>query len=147
MILLRGISGFWDAKTKPPPLEDEKTFRQMCHLLARNNGGTVAEVDTDTTARSFYFAQICKYESSIFVLQNAHYPYAAFAQRDPFGGFTLTQQPKWLQLPESPVHVLSLDELNQDWHSLCKELGQEELEQISFWRPQTVGEIIFNTWD
>ena len=73
MILLRGISGFWDAKTKPPPLEDEKTFRQMCHLLARNNGGTVAEVDADTTARSFYFAQICKYESSIFVLQNAHY--------------------------------------------------------------------------
>lgn len=45
------------------------------------------------------------------------------------------------------MHVLSLDELNQDWHSLCKELGQEELEQISFWRPQTVGEIIFNTWD
>ena len=107
----------------------------------------MAEVDTDTTARSFYFAQICKYESSIFVLQNAHYPYAAFAQRDPFGGFTLTQQPKWLQLPESPVHVLSLDELNQDWHSLCKELSQEELEQINFWRPQTVGEIIFNTWD
>ena len=114
-------------------------------MLARSNGGTVAEVDTDTTARSFYFAQIYKYESSIFVLQNAHYPYAAFAQRDPFGGFTLTQQPKWLQLPESPVHVLSLDELNQDWHSLCKELDQEELEQINFWRPQTVGEIIFNT--
>mgnify|MGYP007132211711 FL=1 len=42
---------------------------------------------------------------------------------------------------------MSLDELNQDWHSLCKELGQEELEQISFWRPQTVGETIFNTWD
>ena len=98
MILLRGISGFWDAKTQPPPLEDEKSFRQMGLMLARSNGGTVAEVDTDTTARSFYFAQICKYESSIFVLQNAHYPYAAFAQRDPFGGFTLTQQPKWLQL-------------------------------------------------
>lgn len=27
---------------------------------------------------------------------------------------------------------MSLDELNQDWHSLCKELDQEELEQISF---------------
>lgn len=65
MILLRGITGLWDAKTKPPPLENEKAFRQMCHLLARSNGGTVAEVDTDTTARSFYFAQICKYESSI----------------------------------------------------------------------------------
>ena len=26
-------------------------------------------------------------------------------------------------------------------------LGPEELEQIRCWDPQTVGEIIFNTWD
>ena len=28
-----------------------------------------------------------------------------------------------------------------------KQIKEEELEQINFWRPQTVGEIIFNTWD
>lgn len=30
---------------------------------------------------------------------------------------------------------------------LCRELSQEELEQLRYWNPQTVGEIIFNTWD
>ena len=61
--------------------------------------------------------------------------------------FVLTQQPEWLQLPESPVQFLSSDKLNQDWHSLRGELSPEELDQIHYWNPQTVGEIVFNTWD
>ena len=73
--------------------------------------------------------------------------WAAFAQRDASGGFILTSQPKWLQLPEGPERFLSLAELNRDWHGLCGELNAEELEQIRYWKPQTVAEIIFNTWD
>lgn len=42
------------------------------------------------------------------------------------------------------MRFLSLSELN---HGLCQELGPEELEQIRYWNPQTVGEILFNTWD
>lgn len=147
MILLRGISGFWDAKTKPPPLEVRKHSDRCVTCWPETTEGLWQKWMQTPPQGVSILPRSTKYESSIFVLQNDHYLYAAFAQRDPFGGFTLTQQPKWLQLPESPVHVLSLDELNQDWHSLCKELGQEDLEQINFWRPQTVGEIIFNTWD
>lgn len=50
-------------------------------------------------------------------------------------------------MPEGPVRFLSLAELSQDWHGLCGELNPEEWEQIRYWNPQTVGEIIFNTWD
>lgn len=80
-------------------------------------------------------------------MRNIHYPYIAFAQRDAFGGFILVGTPEWLQLPENSVRFLSLAELNRDWHGLCGELSPEELEQIRYWNPQTVGEIIFNTWD
>ena len=147
MILPRGITGFWSANTAPLPLLDEKAFRQMCHTLSRKNGGAVTEVDTDTAIRNFYSAKVSRYGQSVFLLQNIHYPYAAFAQREASGRFVLTQQPEWLQLPESPVQFLSFDKLNQDWHSLRGELSPEELDQIHYWNPQTVGEIVFNTWD
>ena len=75
------------------------------------------------------------------------YQFMAFAQRDTSGGFIWTSPPEWLRLPEGPVRFLSPSELNQDWRGLCGELSPEELEQIRYWSPQTVGEIIFNTWD
>ena len=147
MILQRGITGFWSVNTEPPPFLDEKAFYRMCHALARKNGGVVTEVDTDTATRNFYSAKLSRYDQSIFILQNIHYPYIAYAQRDAAGGFIWTSQPEWLQLPEGPMRFLSPSELNQDWSGLCGELSPEELEQIRYWNPQTVGEIVFNTWD
>ena len=147
MTLPRGITGFWNVDTTPPPFLDEKAFRRLCYTIAQENGGIVAEVDTDTYPRNFYSAKLSRYDQSVFILQNIYYPYAAFAGPDDSGGFVLTSTPEWLQLPEGQVRFLSLAELNQDWRGLCQELGPEELEQIRYWNPHTVGEIIFNTWD
>ena len=99
MILPRGITGFWSVNAAPLPLLDEKAFCQMCYSIALENGGTVTELDTDTYPRNFYSAKLSRYDQSVFLLQNIHYPYAAFAQRDASGRFVLTQQPEWLQLP------------------------------------------------
>ena len=147
MILPRGITGFGSINTDPPLFLDEKAFCRMCHALAQENGGAVTEVDTDTAIRNFYSAKVSRYDQSVFLLQNIHYPYTAFAQREASGRFVLTQQPEWLQLPEGSVRFLSPSELIRDWHDLCGELSPEELEQIHYWNPQTVGEIVFNTWD
>lgn len=147
MLLPRGITGFWSVNANQPPFLDEKAFRRMCHALARENGGTVAEVDTDTASRNFYSAKLSRYDQSVFLLQNIHYPYAAFAQRDADGRFIFTGPPERLRLPEGTVRFLSPAELNQNWCGLCEELSPEELEQVNYWKPQTVGEIIFNTWD
>ena len=119
----------------------------MCYALVRKNGGTVTELDTNTYPRNFYSAKLSRYDQSIFVLQNVHYLYVAFAQRDDSDQFVFTSLPEWLQLPDGTMRFLSLDELNQDWRGLCGELSSEELEQIRYWNSQTVGEIIFNTWD
>ena len=147
MILLRGITGFGSINTLPPLFLDEKAFCRMCHALARENGGAVTELDTDTYPRNFYSAKLSRYGQSVFLLQNIHYPYAAFAQRDTSGGFIWISQPEWLRLPEIPVRFLNLAELNQSWRGLCGELAPEDLEQIRYWNPQTVGKIVFNTWD
>lgn len=147
MILPRGITGFGGTDTAPPPHLDEKAFCQMCYSIALENGGTVTELDTNTYPRNFYSAKLSRYDDAVFILQNIHYPYAAFAGQDDSGGFVLTSQPEWFRFPTGAVCFLSLAELNQDWHNLCGELSLEELEQIRYWRAQTVGEIIFNTWD
>lgn len=147
MTLPRGITGFWNMDTEPPTFLDEKAFRRLCYTIAQENSGTVTELDTDTQPRNFYSAQIRKHDNFIFILQNIHYPYAAFAGQNDSGGFVLTHPPEWLRPPEGQVRFLSLAELNQDWRGLCGELGPEEMEQIHYWNPQTVGEIIFNTWD
>lgn len=147
MILPRGITGFWGTDTAPPPHLDEKAFCQMCYSIAMENGGAVTAVDTDTAARNFYSAKLSRYDQSVFILQNIHYSYITFAQRDAASRFVLISPPDWLQLSDDPVRVLSPNELNQDWHGLCGELSPEELEQIRYWNPQTLGEIIFNTWD
>lgn len=147
MILPRGITGFWSTETATPPHLDKKAFCQMCHSIAMENGGTVTELDTDTYPRNFYSAKLSRYDDTVFIFQNIHYPYAAFAGQDNSGGFALTSQPEWFRLPTGSVHFLSLAELNQDWHGLCGELNPEELEQIHYWKAQTVGEIIFNSWD
>lgn len=147
MILPRGVTGFWSVNAAPLPLLDEKAFCQMCYSIALENGGTVTEVDTDTAIRNFYSAKVSRYDQSVFLLQNIHYPYAAFARRDTSGDFIWISQPEWLQLPEGSVRFLSPSELTRDWHDLCGELSPEELEQIRYWNPQTVGEIVFNTWD
>ena len=147
MILPRGITGFWGVNEAPPPFLDEKAFCQMCHALARKNGGAVTETGTDTAARNFYFAKLSRHDHSVFILQNIHYPCIAFARRDNFDRFILTSRPEWLQLSEGSGRFLSPDELNQDWRGLCEELSSEELGQIRYWKPRTVGEIIFNTWD
>lgn len=147
MILPRGITGFWSVDTEAPPVLEENAFCRMCHMLARENGGTAMEVDTDRGAKNFYSARICRYDDAIYILQNAHYLYAAFAQRDASGGFVVTDQPEWLRLPENSLRFLSAEELNRDWQGLCGELSPEEREQIRYWKPQTVGDILFNTWD
>lgn len=87
MILPRRITGFWSVNTAPLPLLGEKAFCQMCYSIALENGGAVTEVDTDTAARNFYSAKLSRYDQPVFLLQNIHYPYAAFAQRDTSGGF------------------------------------------------------------
>ena len=127
MILPRGITGFWSVNTAPLPLLDEKAFCQMCYSIALENGGTVTELDTDTYPRNFYSAKLSRYDQSVFLIW--------------------ISQPEWLQLPEGSVRFLSPSELTRDWHDLCGELSPEELEQIHYWNPQTVGEIVFNTWD
>lgn len=74
MILPRGITGFWDTDTAPPPHLDEKAFCQMCYSIAMENGGTVTELDTDTSPRNFYSAQIRRHDDAVLFCRTSTIP-------------------------------------------------------------------------
>ena len=48
---------------------------------------------------------------------------------------------------DTNVNVLTQPELEQSWYDIVGELSKAELEQIKYWKPNTVGDIIFNFWD
>lgn len=86
-------------------------------------------------------------EDRVFILLNAHHPFLGFAE-------AVEQHLTFHDIPNlakrfSPYYtVLSKKELNQPIREeYLINLAKAELEQLSYWNPKTVGEIIFNFWD
>ncbi len=83
---------------------------------------------------------------SHFVLLNCHYPFLAFAST--LGKISSFDMPV-MSVKYKPYYtVLKKDYLDT---ALSSEhlftLSRAELEQFSYWKPRTVGEVIFNNWD
>jgi len=65
-----------------------------------------------------------------------------------FLGFHFIDPPENLILPQMDRLILmEKGLLNQPWENQKNTLDETELSQIRFWRPMTIGEIIFNFWD
>ncbi|MFE4634840.1 hypothetical protein ACFRJ1_15895 [Streptomyces sp. NPDC056773] len=60
-----------------------------------------------------------------------------------------TPPPTWATAFETGgFRLLEADELNMSLAAAdTSELAAEELAQVGYWRPSTVGELMFNWWD
>ncbi|MBQ4870072.1 hypothetical protein IHQ11_26860 [Priestia megaterium] len=97
------------------------------------------------------------FNREIYVLLNAYYPFLAFASTVEFQHINFINDPM-LSKDFIPFYkVLSKEELHEPLDirnsrgkvSLENEndLNSSELEQIDYWKPNTVGEVMFNFWD
>lgn len=98
--------------------------------------------------RNFYFAEVQIKESRFFILLNRYYPYIAFATQIEFGNIQFVDKP-YLEEYFAPFYqVLKVKELNTPFDPIENtQLNCAELEKIAHWKPQTIGEVIFNYWD
>lgn len=144
-MLPKGITGFGDITDLPAPPQDERRFRQFCHAFARAHQGRVNAFDLDLSGKSFYAAEIELGHRRFSLLGNAFYPWIAFAEPMEYAEITFVDAPFVLTAPD--VRLLTPDELRQDWRGCASRLGETEMKQIRYWKPQTVGEIVFNFWD
>lgn len=145
------ITGFFGRSELPRAIEP-KAFKVACHLVARMEGGSVESVDFDLVARSYYAATLRTKTDHASVLCNSVYPYLAFVPPGTFG-FADLEFVASVSLVCAFANLTEFQPLDADWlrddphPELLANLAEAELQQVDYWKPQRIGDIIFNYWD
>lgn len=149
MKLPPGATGF----TPPPgPRTDLKAFTAACHHAARTIDATVTGVTPAGVTPSFHTVDIAHGQHHIAVLRHTTLPSIAFARPRTNGDATVT-------FVDHPALASALTNLT-DTQALTTEqlqthlsqvdlnaLNPHEHNQINYWNPTTLGELLFNFWD
>lgn len=157
MNLPNGVTGFYSSIDNKPNDIDENHFKNICFNLVRKNHGKILKTDEANLATNFLKLKVDIFNREIYVLLNAHYPFLAFASTFEFQHINFIDD-LVLSKDFMPFYkVLSKEELNEPLDirkskgevSLenKNKLNSSELEQIFYWKPKTVGEVMFNFWD
>lgn len=157
MILHKGITGFYDAKSEQIPMVDHKQYKQLCFSVLQKHSGDVIGVSNQCCHGNFITMEVKLRDIKLHILLNKHYPIVAFASNVEFGSVTFIDHPVLSEQFSYYYRVLSYSELNEPvllnlGAKTCllqneNELDQAELKQVAYWKPETIGEIIFNQWD
>lgn len=122
----------------------------MCFDFVSRKGGKVISVSPPLYPANFYCAQVEISRELIYILLNEHYPYLTFVSSVEFEDIKFIDVPALHALFDAFYQVTGTVELNAsvDQSLLMKmELNSAEVEQIAYWKPRTIGQIIFNYWD
>lgn len=151
LILCSGITGF-----QPAPSVDESEFKQICYSLF---GSKVLDYIEDRTAKNFYECVVKVEDRIVHVLLNGQYPFIAFtsARELDVNYFSFINEPELSKMFKQYYKVLNCNQLGEPFRYIKKgkkiivknenSLHQGELEQLVYWQPKTVGEVVFNYWD
>ena len=144
-MLPNGITGFRDLKDPYIPEQEKRIFQRFCYSIATRYHCEVLSFDLDLASKNFYSAEIKTEQGRFYLLENAYYPWIAFAKNLDVTEIEFVESP--FNLTDPSVNVLTLPELEQSWHDIVGELNKAELEQIKYWKSNIIGDIIFNFWD
>jgi hypothetical protein len=149
----RGVTGFWMAGQAAPPEVDRREFRGVCHTAAQLTGGKVSGYTPAGPACSFVTVSIVYPDRARVVLCNLHWPLTAIADPTIPGDQAAPVFVDDPQLAEtigriSHYRALTPTELATPLTECdLSELGDAELAHIRHWKPETVGDMLFNRWD
>jgi hypothetical protein len=157
MNLPNGVTGFYSSINNKPNEIDENDFKNICFNLVRKNQGRILKIGEGNLASNFLKIKVDIFNQESYVLLNAYYPFLAFASTVEFQDINFIDDPV-LSKDFMPFYkVLSKEELNEPLDirksrgkvSLENKnnLNSSELEQLFYWKPKTVGEVMFNFWD
>ena len=150
MNLPNGVTGFYRAEDSEPSSLNGKQFKQLCFDFVFRIRGRVISISPPQYPANFYCARVETSKEIIYILLNEHYPYLTFASSVELGNIKFIDVPALNALFDSFYQVTGTAVLNAsvDQSLLLKmELNSAELEQIAYWKPETIGQIIFNHWD
>ncbi|WP_320069258.1 hypothetical protein [Micromonospora sp. RTGN7] len=149
MKLPPGATGF------NPPFGDPVdlgAFTAVCHHAARAIEATVTSVTPAGVTPNFHTIDITHAQHPIAVLRHIALPLIAFARPRAGGDVTITfvDHPALAaaitNLTDAPV--LTGVQLRAPLSQVdLSALDSHEHDQIGYWKPTTVGELLFNFWD
>ncbi|MFF5054009.1 hypothetical protein ACFY1S_12590 [Micromonospora sp. NPDC000663] len=149
MKLPPGATGF----NRPPGTHaDLRVFTAVCHHAARAIDATVTGVTPAGVTPNFHTVDIADAPHHIAVLRHITLPFVAFARPHAIGDVTVT----FVDHPDladainalTRVQALTVDQLQTPLTQVdLGALDPSEHDQISYWRPTTLGELLFNFWD
>jgi hypothetical protein len=148
--LPRGVTGFNTTERVAG-----KQFAVACHAVARIARANVEQFRSadDAVTPSFHEAHLTFRDGSdgVRLICNKHFPIVAFLAPARFEGDAN------LQFVDCPVVANLLDSIFLVLNSsvarkaisaeVVANLDDDEMKQIQYWRPQSIGEIVFNYWD
>ncbi|KJK56661.1 hypothetical protein UK12_21355 [Saccharothrix sp. ST-888] len=151
MRVAKGATGFWTSGRRPLPETDLSAFRSACFAAARRVHGQVAD-ETGPAAASFRSVGITEDGRVRGVLCHVRLPYVAFVSGSLRPGEPLPSfgdPPGWAnRFTAVGLRVLGTTELLTPLGELdLSELAPAELTQVRYWRPESLGELLFNRWD
>jgi hypothetical protein len=152
--LPRGITGFRRVDEPQLPTCNPRAFRSHCHTTARALRGRVLRPETpiQSIVTNFFRVTLELPGDPVAVVLNRYYPIVAFvappsehesrrrfvdapALYDSFRGFGIYE-------------VLTASEAQRPVaEEFCRSLSRTELEPLRYWRPQLIGDVVFNYWD
>ena len=150
MRLPAGSTGF-DA----PPVDaaaHRRAFLTACHHAARAIGGRVAGIEGPGVTPNFHLAEIAHRDGRLSVLGHGCVLFAAIAGPRPWRDLrpTFADDPAVAAaiVAASALRPLAVAELSTPLDQAdLSALGPGEHRQIAYWKPDTVGELLFNYWD
>ena len=148
MRLPPGATGFH----APGERADVRAFTAVCHHAARAIGATVTGVAPARVAPSFHAVDIAEAGHAVAVLRHVTVPFIAFARPRAGGDATLTfvNHPGLAAVLAdlTDARALTVDQLGTPLSQAdLSALDRVEHDQIGYWKPATVGELLFHFWD
>ena len=149
--LPKGVTGF-DAPEGGVPVT---RFTTACHTAARQARGRVNQVRAayEQVTPNFHEALVSLRDGdeTVRVLCNAHYPIVAFTSPAAHEGDVRLQFVDCPQLAGALSGEFSIVSAQDACAGISSaavaQLGEAELDQMRYWNPQRIGDMIFNYWD
>jgi len=154
-LIQRGITGFWHVDD-PEPIETitEREQRKTVDTIVAALGGdrwSVEQVDSKHPCETFRRFSFMLTGERFICLTHSHVRVAAIVPH----GWTILE-PEFPDLPCNLDHVAEI----APWHvatgaalreplpvDLADNLPPCELNEVRYWKPEALGELVFNAWD
>lgn len=145
ILLKRGITGFYGKGDSCLNEKDFREFRKICYLLQTVTNFKIKST-VNTECASYFSAEFTDGKSKIYFLMNKYCNVGGFTDNLIFGNKIFTDiNPDINYLTECEIVPAVI--LNSAFSETKHDLSQCELEQVKYYNPVSVGNIIFNEWD